>query len=385
MVVASTAAIARAQSSASDPSAGVASLREGRRLAAAGHYAEALAVLLPVVDAAPSDWALRCETGFVALEADDVTRASTLIRAAVALAPSHPTTDALRRSVSACQYNAGRVDEAAGHIHAAREHYRMASATRPNDAIDRRVALLDARLHGQPSLEALEAEICRQAFDSPYPCHFRLVTQGCCDDDESEDDSDEITAPVARGPLTYAQVVVVTSGMPSDDPEEPDQSDPDAPLVAVFVVDDASGWALAGELGALDPRGAYEEPEVTMLTFSQLVPGGDDELRLSLDRSWSERIAGTDGRTAADYHGESITETVICALVDGTTRCASWVTDWAGDGRTCSTSLRVVPETGVLTTRRTGRDTHCAASRSTTLSAAFSDPHLRLRGLFDPR
>jgi tetratricopeptide (TPR) repeat protein len=131
-------------------------LAEGRRLAKAGQWKEAIVEFDAALAAIPGDDRALGELSWAAFSAGDLARAREAGEAAVRVT----TTPKVK---GASLYNLGRALEASGDTEGAREAYRASLAARPNDVVRKRLETLGAPPPATPHACAaprLETELC---------------------------------------------------------------------------------------------------------------------------------------------------------------------------------------------------------------------------------
>lgn len=135
-------------------------LNEGRRLSRAKDWTAAMKAFESVLAVAPDDVHALSELGWAAFQANELTRAESANRRALASAK----TPSVRAPIL---YNIGRVAEARGNRDAAAKAYAESLALRDNAEVKKRLGALDA---GAPSSEGTP-RLCSQSFaDTAAAC-----------------------------------------------------------------------------------------------------------------------------------------------------------------------------------------------------------------------
>lgn len=281
-------------------------VRDGRRAAHAGRFAEALAAFDRAVALVPNQPRVLCESGLVAHRAaDEESAARRIDRALRGFGPVEHVGEALREPLAMCLYNRGLVAEALSEADAA-EHYERSLALRPNATV--RAAL--ERVRGAAADEASEAEgILRlDRLDAVLEAlRQRMASTG-------EDGG----APAAAANVTIRErttcpreggreIVVV----------DVDSGDESYPVQSLAVVTPAEGGFRVGvlEIGAVDLMVSGTEGDVQLLAAETRCEG--DVLVLHVTRStdlgtWDSN--DTDAGYCSEQRWHSVSESfdVLC-------------------------------------------------------------------------
>lgn len=122
-------------------------IRDGRRAARDGRFADAVAAFESAVEIDPASARVRCEAAFVAFQNGELARADAHVRIALAATPpSDRVDDELRVPTAMCLYNAGLIHEARDRLPEAREAFRRSLALRPNETVRGRLADVERRM-----------------------------------------------------------------------------------------------------------------------------------------------------------------------------------------------------------------------------------------------
>lgn len=265
-------------------------LAEGRRLAGASKWPDAVKQIEQALAAMPGDAPALVELGWAAFNAGDTARARKANEEAL-----RSTTSPKIKAMAL--YNLGRVAEAQKDPTRARDYYAQSLALRPSEAVDKRLADIDKREKSPRPLTGAAA--------APLPCQAPLSrVEDLCNCLGRPDPED--TGPRSCEAMKDVKV-------PRDDLRLLLVEAPPFRQFYWLAARNEKGWAPVAALGQTYNPGAFgifEELEVVSL--SEKTAGATKVLWVETKKDRHDTDMGID-----EYEEESFRTVTLCALPDG--------------------------------------------------------------------
>jgi hypothetical protein len=297
-------------------------IREGRRLAHDGDYAQALASFERAATIAPSSARVQCETAYVAFQAGDLARAETHLRPALLGLPHGEVPERSRVWTATCLYNAGLIHEARARLDDARAEYTRSIALRPNATVEarlddlvRREVAVDVDAGDDADFESYDPTVSLDAIVIEVRDDFCAPGDPPSPDDAVCETS--ITRAITSGGAPIEAALIVASARAPQGGEH----------LHTSLVVRASGGAVAAVLADVDsPQifGMYATTTATVVA-RDVLPGGGSEIVATVVAEADDSDAGT-----CDRYTSSSAATIVCSTDDGSLRCIAIPTDHSG-------------------------------------------------------
>jgi hypothetical protein len=270
-------------------------LTEGRRLAGASKWAEAVTELSAALAAVPDDAPALTELGWAAFNAGDLDKAKQSNEKALKNTSSP-------RIKAMALYNLGRVAEAQKDPAKARAFYEKSLALRPNEAVDKRLSELTKKEKLPPSTAA-------KAEALPCATPAAKIEDVCaCLQKPEEDDT---------GPRTCAEAPDVKS--PRDDLRVLRVEAPPFYDFYWLVARGEKGWAPVADLGSTYNPGAFGIfEELTVETFEERAVGPSKVVWIETRKDRHDSDMGID-----EYEEERTRTVVVCMPPAGSRKAFS--------------------------------------------------------------
>ncbi|UQA56775.1 tetratricopeptide repeat protein [Polyangium aurulentum] len=271
-------------------------LAEGRRLAGASKWADAVKEIEQALAAIPGDAPALVELGWAAFNAGDTARARKANEEAL-----RGTTSPKIKAMAL--YNLGRVAEAQKDPTRAREHYTRSLELRPSEAVEKRLAELEKRERSPKPVAGASA--------APLPCQAPLSRVddvcNCLGRPDPED----------TGPRSCEALKEVK--MPRDDLRILLVEAPPFRSFYWLVARNEKGWAPVASLGQTYNPGAFGIfEELDVVSVSEKTAGSSKVLWVETKKDRHDTDMGID-----EYEEESFRVVTLCALPEGDRKSTS--------------------------------------------------------------